>query len=522
LHGGDEMNVYLEMPEDASLQLRARLGYAFRLFCAIYGHRPVLDGAGGTAKWDVAIRYRNAVAEAAIADARTVWLCRGLRERDPQQPAPPPVKHSRNGLSTVLHTAPERSKSPDWLGEIFEWVSCADEYSVQERDIFGRVPFEASYIGRHGLDATVPYAALAMRGLQQEICRVAPRVSEQPLAPEGIEGHAVIPTHDVDYFPQGRFHAICRLICNAASASMHEKRLRLAMRHAGQAMKMAVGANEDPLDQLGMLAEQEFRMGIASSYFFFARNTHRLDGGYALANASVTETMRWLKARGMEIGLNGSFTSLDEPQQLDEERNALAEQAIHAQGGRQHRLRFTFDRLLPAIENAGLEYDASIGWTTQIGFRAGACFAYPPYDFENEQAAGFLELPLVAVDEALRAPQGREGQLFHDIAQMIAASRRLGWGGISLLWRSTAFGRGWLPEEVGGIYWRLAEDRLRWNDAWMNASQFMTRSRYRYAEAGLLTADTPALVAQPLTLPIAVGQNVVVPAPAMANDVLSA
>lgn len=516
------MNIYLEMPEYASPELRARLGYALRLFCAIYGHRPIFDSS---AKHDVAIRYRDARAEAAIADARTVWLCRGLRERDPRQPAPPPVKYSRNGLNTVLHYPPERSKAPDWVGEIFEWVSCADEHSVDERDRLGRVPFEVSYAGRHGIDPRVPYAALAMCGLQQEICRLFPRVDEQPLAPEGLEGHAVIPAHDVDYFPQGRVHAAGRLMANAAGACVRQGRVGFGLRLAWRAMQTAMGAGDDPLDQLGPLAEREFRQDFAATYFFLGRSTHRMDGGYTAGDETVAETMRWLKARGMEIGLEGSFTSLDDtnsdqPQRLREERDALAEQGLLVTGSRQQRLRFTIPRLLPAIENAGLEYDASIGWPSRIGFRAGACFAYPPYDFAYECAASFLELPVVVADEALRAPHRREGQLFHDVAQMIAGSRRLGWGGISLLWHPTAFGNGWLPEEVGGIFWRLAEDRLRWKDTWMTASRFVDTVRYRYVESGLLSADAPSLASQPFTLPIAVGQNTV--APAMASDILRA
>lgn len=513
------MKIYIETPEYASPELRARLGYAFRLFCAIYGHRPVFEAS---AKRDLAIRYRDAGAEAAIADARTVWLCRGLRERDPRQPAPPPVKYSRDGLSTVLHYPPERSKAPDWLGEIFEWVSCADEHSVIERDRFGRVPFAASYAGRHGIDPRAPYAALAMRGLQQEICRLLPRTDEQPAVPEGLSGHVVVPAHDVDYFPRGRFSAVCRLMANAAGAMARRNRRSFGLGLAWRAMQVAAAASNDPLDRIGPLAEREFRLNIAATYFSFARNEHRQDGGYTASEESVAETMRWLKARGMEIGLEGSFTSLDdadsdEPRRLREEAHALAPLCVA--GGRQHRLRFTIPKLLAAVESAGLEYDASIGWPDRIGFRAGACFAYPPYDFANERAARFLELPVVVVDEALQAPRGREGQLFHDVAQMIGASRRSGWGGISLLWHPTAFGKGRLPEEVGEIYWRLAEDRLRWNDAWMTASRFVDTVRCRYVEAGLLPAETPARSAQPIPLPIAVGQKV---APTMAGDVLRA
>lgn len=489
------MNIYFEMPEYASPALRARLGYAFRLFCAIYGHTPILDPAYPT-RAEVAIRYRDAGAHSSLADARTVWLCRGFRERDPRQPAPPPVKYARDGLSTLLHHVPERSKAPDWLGEIFEWVSCADEYSVREHDSIGRAEFAATYAGRHGIDVRIPYAALAMRGLQQEICRVAPRAGEQPEPPAGLEGHAVLPTHDVDYFRMGRIHAAWRLARNAVISCVLTRRPALALRQAGYAVRVLLGSDCDPLDQLVRVAEQEQGQGFSSSYYFLVRNAHRLDAGYTLAEPGVLDTMRWLEARGMEIGLHGSFTSLEEPGALAEERHSLEAEGLRALGGRQHWLRYTLDRLLPAIENAGLQYDTSIGWSRHIGFRAGACFAFPPYDFTKEGPATFLEFPMVMMDQALDLPGRHRVPIFHELTQMIGNSRRLGWGGISLLWHPAAFGDGWLPNDVGSMYWRLAEERRRSKDVWLKAAQFLELARPRYVEAGLLPAEAPAPVAQ--------------------------
>lgn len=489
------MNLYLEMPEFASPALRARLGYAFRLFCAIYGHRPVLDSAD-VANADISIRYRDAAAHASIADVRTVWLCRGLRDRDPRQPAPPPIKYAHDGLNTILHYSPERSKAPDWIGEIFEWVSCADEYSLTRHDSIGRAVFETTYAGRHGIDAGIPYAAIAMRALQQEICRVMPRAPENPLPPEGLEGHAVLPTHDVDYFPLGRAHAAYRLIRNAVISCVLTRRPALGLRQAGYAARLLFGSDSDPLDRLVHVAQEEMRHGFSSSYYFLVQNAHRLDAGYTLADAGVLEMMHWLEARGMEIGLHGSFTSLEEPGALREERHSLEAEGATAVGGRQHWLRYTLDRLLPAVESAGLQYDSSIGWSRHIGFRAGACFAFPPYDFANERPATFLEFPLVVMDQALDSPGRRKVPMFHEVTKMIGASRRLGWGGISLLWHPAAFGDGWLGNDVGSMYWKLAEDRLRANDRWIKASQFLELARHRYVEAGLLPAEAPSPVAQ--------------------------
>lgn len=485
------MRVYLEMPGDAHRELCARLAYAFRLFCAIYGHTPIV-GCAQAAAPDVTLRYSAATRKGPPSSERAVWLTRGYRGRDWRQPAPPPIEYARDGINTVLHYAPEQGCSPDWIGEIFEWVSCADEYSVTARDRVDRPLYEASYAGRHAVNTHIPYAAVAMRGLQQEICRLLPRAPLEAETPEGLNGHAVIPTHDVDYFPRGRMHTVRRLARNAAISMVIGRSPLLASRQAGLALRAACGAKIDPLDQIVRVALEEERLGFGSSFFFLVRHGHRLDARYSLDDCGVVETMRWLAGQGMEIGLHGSFNSLEDEDGLKREARAMRERGFRPRGNRQHWLHYTLDRLIPAVERAGIGYDSSIGWSTRTGFRAGACFAYPPYDFAKEGPASFLELPLIAMDQALHVPGNSSEALFEQVAQMMAASRQLSWGGIALLWHPAAFGGGWLPAEVGEMYWRLATDRERWNERWMPGAKFLKLVRERYVDAGLFVSAPEA------------------------------
>lgn len=485
------MNVYFEIPSDAGPALRARLTYAFRLFCAIYGHVPIVDPALASGR-NVALRYRGPASESTIADARTVWLGRGLKGRDPRDPAPPPVPYARNGICTLLHYPPERSRTPDWLGEIFEWVSCADEHSVTERDRYGAPLFSESYFGRHGIDERVPYAALAMRALQQEICRVVPRASDQPRPPEFAEAHMVVPMHDVFYLPRGRWYAFRRLARHAVHSSTRNANPGLGARQAGYALRALLGSNRDPLDRIGAVAEEEQRRGFRATWCFQARAAHRLDAGYSLDHPAILDTMRWLSSRGMEIGLSGSLNSMDDEEGLDPEAAAIGAAGFAPVGGRAHRRFGDIPRLFSAVEEAGLAWDGSLGWPDRLGFRAGACFAFPPYNFAEERPFRFLEIPLVAADQAFEWPHGCEGQRFHEVAQMLSASRRMGWGGVSLLWRPAAFGSGWLAPEVGEAFWRLATERERWHDVWMRGSRFLEFVQSRYVDAGLLGAQAPA------------------------------
>jgi len=478
------MRIFLELPIDAGPVHRARLGYAFRLFCAIYGHQPLLEHKDARSA-DISISYLPACRKS--VGERCVRISNLYLPRAPHRPAPPPIQYVHGDDMTILHYEPVDSCSPDWLAEIFEWVSCADEYSVTERDSVGRPLFAATYAGRHRIDIRIPYAAIAMQILQREICKLIPQEATHPTSPDKAVSHFIITTHDIDYFPVGRVNAVQRLIRNAVISCLLANRPSLGMQQARLAVKMALGG-PNPLDQISILAKEERRRGISASYYFMVWHLHRLDANYTLKHPGVLETMRWLESQGMEIGVHGSYTCLDSSSGFECEVASLRAQGFHPQGGRQHWLRYTLDRLIPALERADVSYDTSLGWSERIGFRAGACFSFPPYNFEQERAASFLEIPMLMMDQALWGEHNEE-QLFEKAVAMFATSRRMGWGGVSLLWHPAAFGGGWLSPEVGNIYWRFADRYSSQLERWVNASTFVQSVSQRYVDAGLLPAE---------------------------------
>src|SRR5262249_41680089 len=129
-------------------------------------------------------------------------------------------------------------------------------------------------------------------------------------------------------------------------------------------------------------------------------------------------------------------------------------------GNRQHWLRFdSHDRLFETIERAKLVYDTTLGFPDTAGFRNGASFAFPPYDFKNERAYEFLEIPLVLMDgnleAAARASKENAGDIAADILQK---SRKWGWGGISVLWHNPVEPLH-VPEEINNIFWKSVREK---------------------------------------------------------------
>jgi glycosyltransferase involved in cell wall biosynthesis len=481
------MKIRLDFARDQTEVHRRRLHYSFSLFCAIYGHQPVNVSADHELA-DVWLTYTDDHANA--IHRRMLHLGNLYQPRPVHEPAPAPTSFEAFGEKTILFYRPLPGMEPDWLGEIFEWVSCADEYSIRNAASVGVVSFSQTFAGRHGLDIRTPYAAIAMRLLQRGLCKLMPGSSEEPLSPTPSVRHFIVNTHDVDFLPLNSFGSVSRLLRNSGAALAVHRRPKLARKLAATAWKTAMGMR-NPLDQIPKLVKEEKHRGINASYMFIGGRGHRRDGNYRVDDPAVSELMHSLEQAGMEIGLHGSYCSLDDPHGLPKEFDFLRRQGFRPKGNRQHWLRFTLERLVPALNAAGALYDTSLGWVYKPGFRAGACFAFPPYNFADERPANFLEIPLVVVDVSLEfgdAPVSQSDYYEH-VSGVLSTSRRYGWGGVAVLWHNTGFGGGQVPKEVGDVFWRVVDERKSRNDTWLSGADFVRSVRQRYSEVGLLPSD---------------------------------
>jgi len=471
------MRILLQFVPEQDRVARIRLEYAFRLFCAIYDHQPLVeDQRDGSS--DIALTYGPS-----CGVPEHIRLTKASPRRPSHETAPNPIPYQSEEQTTVLFYPPESGREPDWLAEIFEWVSCADEYACRERDSVGRVPFERSYIGRHGLDPHEPYAAIAMACLQRAIVRVKPQLPIRPPSPFVSAQHVVVNTHDIDLLALNRIRSSYRVAKNAFISLAVYRRPRVAAQQSKAAVKVALGA-PDPLDQVKFLTEQEHQRDATASYYFLCRRGHRRDGNYSLRQASPL--MGSLQNAGAEVGVHASYRSMEQPDGLAAEFDQMHGLGFHPIGTRQHWLRFTVAQLVRNVESAGALYDASLGWPDQSGFRAGACFAFPPYDFQREAPANFLEMPLAVMDRAGLDIGDSDGA--DPITRTLTASRRYGWGGISVVWHPTAFGGGQYPLEVGERFFQLLDDAPNHDEAWVSGASFVRDVWPRYESAGLLPA----------------------------------
>jgi hypothetical protein len=474
----------LEFADEVCPKVRARMAYAFRVFAAVYGHE-VWDGKDGNQSQGV-LRCVYGGADEDTDSSSCFRIPAQYLLRPPEQPAPKPALCSYAGESLYLFYGKDKtSGSPDWLAEIFEWLSGADEMSVRGRDSVGRVPYDQTIFARHAISPLRPHASLAMAWFQNFLSGQGDS-ENLPAAPSPLPDarHLVIASHDIDFYFSGRWGSLVRVVKNLAIAVLFARSYPFFKDNLRQLFRILGGGRVG--DFLPELLKRSQENGFSSTYFVLARREHRRDANYALPQ--IAHRLRKVLEAGSSIALHGSYRSIVENSDLGSEVAVLeAETGERPQGSRQHWLRFDgAEKLFANIEKAGLEYDSSWGWADQLGFRHGAAFAFPPYNFTCEEPYNFLLIPLVIMDRGLQTARRTSAEQPAKLAEaVLSESRRWGWGGISVLWHNPVEPLS-ACDDVNQIFWTELKGKTQRQERWISAEQFMDISLQRYRGAGLL------------------------------------
>jgi hypothetical protein len=297
--------------------------------------------------------------------------------------------------------------------------------------------------------------------------------------------HLVVCSHDVDFYFTDPRTALVRLFKNLFISFRVYRSWTYFRTNVDYFWRVLRGIPVG--DYLPPLISRLEAEGIRSTFFVVPLRFHRRDPNYSLKN--LAQRLRDALKRGFAVELHGSYCSMIENQELKPEASALQFVAgSRPQGNRQHWLRFDHaGKLFRLIERDGLQFDSSMGFSEIPGFRNGASFAFPPYDIENERPHNFLEIPLAIMDGSLVEASRLNGESSGNIARRILSeSRKLGWGGISILWHNPVEELA-VPADINQIFWTLAKDRHQFRERWISTSEFLGLCLQRYKDAGLLT-----------------------------------
>lgn len=195
----------------------------------------------------------------------------------------------------------------------------------------------------------------------------------------------------------------------------------------------------------------EDSMDVKSSFYFlneksktniFSPTTWKLLGRrYNINDQKIRKIMKEMHAGGWDIGLHGSYESYNNPVMLEKEKkilqNSLGEKII---GTRQHHLNIDIPKTWEYHEKIGLDYDTTLGFKDQMGFRCGTCMPFNP--ISNQKRLNLLEIPLSIMDTPLfNKNKSVLSKDFEDMTKIVSEFN----GVLTLLWHHAVFNNNEFP-----------------------------------------------------------------------------
>jgi len=328
----------------------------------------------------------------------------------------------------------------DIFGSAFFMVSRYEELVDETRDTFGRFPASSSLAHSEGF-LRLPIVDAYVEVLWHALHRQWPGLERRP------RQFRVALTHDVDRPLSFIGRTIPDLLRDLGADVLRRGDARLMAKRVRSWIRIPRGDYRlDPDNTFDFLMAVSERSGIASAFYFLAteHSSSALDGKYSLDDPWIRSLMARIHARGHEIGFHAGFLTYRDPGRTQDEferlRAALAELGVSQErwGGRQHYLLWENPRTWSNWEAAGLQYDSTLGFADQVGFRLGTSHELPVFNVHERRALRLCERPLIVMDgtlfEYMKLAPDAAAQTVLDMARQC---RRYD-GTLTLLWHNSS------------------------------------------------------------------------------------
>lgn len=378
----------------------------------------------------------------------------------------PLATHSQGETGSLLCT------NLDLVASSFFMLSRYEEAPSQERDQYDRFPLEANLSVREGFWRT-PIVNLYARLLKDWLQALGMPAPQPPNYP-GARPFGLCLTHDVDnprkFTPLGLLKTVAKVM------------LRRETRQGWRQIGAYLLTRRDPFWNFDQIINLEQAHGFHSTFFLVAgRRRKAYDPSYGDDLEERERLCETILDLGGEIGLHGSFDSYLSAEILGAELQALnrhaarpgSRQAVRpgsrqavVSGGRQHFLRLDVQRSFSAMEQAGLLYDCTLGFSGALGFRSGFAGPHRVFNLAENRPFRLVEIPLIIMDRSMWAVccQGMSpGAIWDEMLQVLEPVRAHN-GCASILWHN-----GFFDEAAFPGYSNLYRSLLSWlqeNNGW--------------------------------------------------------
>ena len=333
----------------------------------------------------------------------------------------------------------------DLLATLFFHLSRYEEYLPFQSDVHDRFPASESWAYQNSC-LQKPVVDLLVAFLKEKLKQQYPNIVFKP------QKFQFSPTYDIDMA-----WAFCHKGWKRAIGGYLQDVRKGRFTFLKNRLKTHFLLQKDPFQKFDFLAALSRKFELSPIYFFLLGDY----GLYDKNNSINTKQFRQLIqniALENRIGIHPSYQSTNNQQIIEKEKQRLANitrKEIHH--SRQHYLKLHLPRTYQQLIQAGITVDYSMGYASEIGFRAGTSLPFYWYDLEKEMRTDLLIQPFsvmeVTLKEYLKLSPEEAKIVIQDLIKTIKSVN----GVFCSLWHNSSFSEleGW--NEWEGVYFDLLE-----------------------------------------------------------------
>ncbi|MEE9350171.1 MAG: polysaccharide deacetylase family protein [Flavobacteriaceae bacterium] len=177
---------------------------------------------------------------------------------------------------------------------------------------------------------------------------------------------------------------------------------QLKLRNFWFRLLVLLNFRDDPFDNFDWLLKMKKKHNVSMIFFFLLSEYTTYDKNISVNNSAFRSLIKSI-ADYVPVGLHPSYFTMRNAQKLKKEKERL-ENIINTPitKTRQHFLRVNFPETFQNLVDLEVSEDYSMGYASQIGFRASTCTPFYFYDLQYEIQTPLKLIPFAIMDVTLK------------------------------------------------------------------------------------------------------------------------
>lgn len=297
----------------------------------------------------------------------------------------PTVKNNDQGLQLF----PSKNNSFDIFSAVFYFISRYEEWQKFVKDNHQRFEVRNSILYKLSLVKT-PVVDVWLTNFKLQLQKLSPGLKWKP------RQFKYVSTIDVDNLYAFKAKPLLRNIGGALKDVMGGN-----FKLLGARLSSVLFGKNDPFDAYAYQYELSKQNGVPLIYFFLYRTGTQFDRTIQPNHPAFKALFKDLNAKNSYYGLHPSYFTCDDEGLLRREVELFNQNSDKKlRYTRQHYLRFNIKTTPQQLQQLGIEFDFTMGFAGEAGYRAGTGLPFYYYDFNTESELDIMAVPFALMDGA--------------------------------------------------------------------------------------------------------------------------